>query len=66
MKFEEYKELYGSLKSVKDIKRLSGTYDERLLDTLFTQKTNREVKKITTALKRTPERCSRSGPRENP
>ncbi len=45
MKFEEYKELYGSLKSVKDIKRLSGTYDERLLDTLFTQKTNREVKK---------------------
>ncbi len=45
MDYDEYRELYSSLKTVKDVERLSGKYDERLLDTLFTQKTSREVKK---------------------
>ncbi len=45
MKYDEYKEIYNSLKTPEDVKRLSETYDERLLDTLFTQKTSREVKK---------------------
>ena len=45
VKYEEYKELYNSLRSAKDVRALSGKYDERLLDTLFTQKTSREVKK---------------------
>ena len=45
MDYDEYRELYSSLKTAKDVRRLSGKYDERLLDTLFTQKTSREVKK---------------------
>ena len=45
MDYDEYRELYSSLKTAKDVKRLSGEYDDRLLDTLFTQKTSREVKK---------------------
>jgi hypothetical protein len=45
MDYDEYRELYSSLKTAKDVQRLSGKYDERLLDTLFTQKTSREVKK---------------------
>jgi len=45
MKYSEYKDLYDSLRSVKDVRRLSDQYDERLLDSLYTQKTSREVKK---------------------
>ena len=45
MDYDEYRELYSSLKTAKDVQRLSGKYDDRLLDTLFTQKTSREVKK---------------------
>ena len=45
MKYEEYKELYNSLKTARDVRALADRYDERLLDTLFTQKTSREVKK---------------------
>ena len=45
MDYDEYKDLYNSLKTAKDVGRLSDRYDERLLDTLFTQKTSREVKK---------------------
>ncbi len=45
MDYDEYRELYSSLKTAKDVERLSGEYDDRLLDTLFTQKTSREVKK---------------------
>ena len=45
VKYDEYKELYNALKGPEDVERLSNTYDERLLDTLFTQKTSREVKK---------------------
>lgn len=45
VKYEEYKELYNSLRTAKDVRALADRYDERLLDTLFTQKTSREVKK---------------------
>ncbi|MBR6037747.1 MAG: C15orf41 family protein [Candidatus Methanomethylophilaceae archaeon] len=45
MDYDEYKDLYNSLRTAKDVGRLSDRYDERLLDTLFTQKTSREVKK---------------------
>ena len=45
MRYEEYKQLYDSLRTAKDVRRLESTYDDKLLDTLFTQKVNREVKK---------------------
>ena len=45
MKYEEYKELYNSLRTADDVRRLSSEYDMRMLDSLFTQKTTREVKK---------------------
>jgi hypothetical protein len=43
--YAEYKELYNSLRKPSDIEAHKGRYDERLLDTLYTQKTSREVKK---------------------
>lgn len=45
MNYDEYKQLYNELKSPEDVKRLSGRYDSRMLDSLYTQKTTREVKK---------------------
>ena len=45
MQYDEYKELYNSLKSPEDVKRLADQYDARMLDSLYTQKTTREVKK---------------------
>ncbi|MBR4503710.1 MAG: C15orf41 family protein [Candidatus Methanomethylophilaceae archaeon] len=45
MNYDEYKELYNDLRTVEDVRRLSDQYDERMLDSLFTQKTSREVKK---------------------
>ena len=45
MNYEEYRKLYAELKSPSDVERLSATYDERMLDSLYTQKTTREVKK---------------------
>ncbi len=45
MNYDEYKQLYNELKSPEDVKRLSSRYDSRLLDSLYTQKTTREVKK---------------------
>lgn len=45
MQYDEYKELYNSLKTAADVERLSDRYDPRMLDSLFTQKTTREVKK---------------------
>ena len=45
MKYSEYKELYNSLSTLDDLKDLRGQYDDRLLDTLYTQKISREVKK---------------------
>lgn len=45
MRYEEYKQLYDSLRTAKDVRRLESTYDDKLLDTMFTQKVNREVKK---------------------
>ena len=45
MKYEEYKELYNSMRTLDDLKELRGQYDDRLLDTLYTQKISREVKK---------------------
>ena len=45
MKYDEYKELYNSLRTADDVERLSSEYDPRMLDSLFTQKTTREVKK---------------------
>ena len=45
VEYSEYKKIYDSLRTSKDVRRLSSTYDDRLLDTLFTQKTSREVKK---------------------
>ncbi len=45
MKYEEYRELYNELRTKEDVDRLASRYDERMLDSLFTQKTTREVKK---------------------
>lgn len=45
MKYEEYKQLYNDLRTPADVERLSSDYDARMLDSLFTQKTTREVKK---------------------
>lgn len=45
MKYEEYKEIYNALRHPEDVQRLSSKYDERMLDSLYTQKTTREVKK---------------------
>ncbi len=45
MDYDEYRELYNSLRTAKDVERLSERYDEKLLDTLYTQKTSRDVKK---------------------
>ncbi len=45
MKYEEYKDLYNSLRTAEDVERLFSEYDPRMLDSLFTQKTTREVKK---------------------
>ena len=45
MEYAEYKELYNSLRTPADIEAHKGRYDDRLLDTLYTQKTSREVKK---------------------
>ncbi len=45
MNYEEYRQLYNELQTKDDVERLSSRYDERMLDSLFTQKTTREVKK---------------------
>ena len=45
MDYLEYKELYTSLHKPSDLEKHKGRYDDRLLDTLFTQKTSRDVKK---------------------
>ena len=45
MDYLEYKELYNSLRRPSDLEKHKGRYDDRLLDTLYTQKTSREVKK---------------------
>ena len=45
MRYDEYKDLYNSLRTAEDVERLSSEYDPRMLDSLFTQKTTREVKK---------------------
>lgn len=46
MEYSEYKKLYDSLVHPEDVKRLQAEgYDERLLETLYTQKVSRDVKK---------------------
>ena len=45
MEYAEYKSLYNGLATPEDLERYRGRYDDRLLDTLYTQKTSREVKK---------------------
>lgn len=45
MQYDEYIELYRGLKSDSDVDKYSDRYDEKLLDTLYTQKTSREVKR---------------------
>ena len=46
MDYEEYRVLYNRLRTYSDIEKLiSEGYDERLIKTLFTQKTSRDVKK---------------------
>jgi hypothetical protein len=46
MEYEEYKSLYNGLRTPKDIDRLCCEgYDQRLVKTLYTQKTSRDVKK---------------------
>jgi len=45
VEYAEYKELYNSLRKPSDLKAHEGRYDSRLLDTLYTQKTSRDVKK---------------------
>ncbi len=51
MRYEEYRKLYGELRSPADVERLSDRYDPRMLDSLFTQKTTREVKRNFYAVK---------------
>lgn len=46
MKYQEYKEIYNGLNRAKDVERfISEGYDSRLIKTLYTQKTSRDVKK---------------------
>ena len=46
MDYQEYRVLYNRLRTYRDIERLIGEgYDERLIRTLFMQKTTRDVKK---------------------
>ena len=46
MQYDEYKNIYDSLNTPEDIDRfLEMGYDQRLLETLFTQKISRDVKK---------------------
>ena len=46
MDYQEYRGIYNRLQSHRDIERLvSEGYDERLIKTLYTQKTSRDVKK---------------------
>jgi hypothetical protein len=46
MEYQEYKKIYDSLNRQEDIEGLLNKgYDQRLLDTLYTQKTCRDVKK---------------------
>ncbi|MDR0309923.1 MAG: C15orf41 family protein [Candidatus Methanoplasma sp.] len=46
MEYQEYKKIYDSLNTPEDIDRLMDKgYDQRMLETLFTQKTSRDVKK---------------------
>lgn len=53
MEYREYKDLYDSLVHPEDVTRLKKEgYDERLVETLYTQKVSREVKKRYHAVKR--------------
>ncbi|MDD7424277.1 MAG: TPD domain-containing protein [Candidatus Methanomethylophilaceae archaeon] len=46
MEYEEYRRLYNGLKGFEDVARLEELgYDSRLVRTLYTQKTSRDVKK---------------------
>ncbi len=47
MDYSEYKRIYNGLKSVKDVKRFEEEegYDRRMLQSLYTQKVTRDVKK---------------------
>jgi hypothetical protein len=47
MDYSEYKRIYNGLRSVEDVKRFEEEegYDKRMLQSLFTQKTTRDVKK---------------------
>ncbi len=46
MEYQEYKSIYNRLNTIKDIEKLeSEGYDHRMVKTLFTQKTSRDVKK---------------------
>ncbi|MBR2254667.1 MAG: C15orf41 family protein [Candidatus Methanomethylophilaceae archaeon] len=59
MRYEEYRSLYDSLRSPKDVQNYSDRYDERMLDSLYTQKTSREVKKRFYAVKQKSSRMLR-------
>ena len=46
MDYSEYKQIYNGLSTVADVRRFEEQgYDRRMLETLFTQKTTRDVKK---------------------
>ena len=47
MDYSEYKTIYNGLRSVKDVKRFEEEegYDRRMLQSLYTQKVTRDVKK---------------------
>lgn len=46
MDYSEYKQIYNGLKNAADVKTLEEEgYDRRMLETMFTQKTTRDVKK---------------------
>ncbi len=59
MQYDEYIELYRSLKSDSDVDKYSDRYDEKLLDTLYTQKTSREVKRRFYTVKQNSKRMLR-------
>lgn len=56
MQYDEYRQLYNELRTAADVERLSSKYDARMLDSLFTQKTTREVKKRFYAVKNSADR----------
>ena len=58
MDYSEYRALYNGLNGPKDVEKyISEGYDFRLVETLYTQKTSRDVKKRFYVIKSKARRC---------